>query len=71
MKVKFDFNLPEEQEEYKMYNQARSMYSALHEIKDNIRRLYKYGHSFKDADQAVNGIYEDILGVLNENDLDL
>ena len=41
-KVKFEFQLPEESEEFNQYNHASNYYIALSEIAEHIRRLIKY-----------------------------
>ena len=42
MKVKFEFQLPEDQEEYQYVVDAEKMYGALYDIKQLIRSKLKY-----------------------------
>ena len=57
MNAQFSFNLPEEQETYDIFNQSGEMASALSEIYMFLRRVYKHGHNYQTADDAVNDIY--------------
>lgn len=42
MKATLEFNLPEEQEEFDLVNQARSLYLVIFELEDYLRDLTKY-----------------------------
>lgn len=42
MKATLEFNLPEEQEEFDLANQARSLYCVIYELEDYLRDLVKY-----------------------------
>ena len=73
MKAILEFELPEEEEEYQMVNNASKMYMALWEIKQLLRSKLKYnsdGLSSKELEQ-----WEIIQGefyvILDNNDLKL
>lgn len=42
MKATLEFNLPEEQEDFDLVNQARSLYLVIFELEDYLRDLTKY-----------------------------
>jgi hypothetical protein len=70
-KVIFEFNLPEEQREYEVASQANKMQSFLWEYSQQLRTWYKYGHHFKDADDALNKIREEFYKLLNEEEVNI
>ncbi len=43
MKVTFEFSLPEDQDDYKMYQQAPEFHMALHGMYEWLRSQYKHG----------------------------
>jgi hypothetical protein len=71
MKAVFEFNLPEDQNEYEVMSQASKTQSFLWEFSQQLRSWYKYGHQFKDADDAVDKIREEFYRLLNEHDVNL
>ena len=53
------FNLPEDREEYDIYNNAQNYYSALWELREELRQVWKYsGHKFMDIDKTWNMFHE-------------
>ena len=71
MKATFEFNLPEDQREYEVMGQASKAQAFLWEFSQQLRSWYKYGHHFKDADDAVDKIREEFYRLLNEHDVNL
>ena len=71
MKAVFEFNLPEDQNEYEVMSQASKTQSFLWEFSQQLRSWYKYGHQFKDAEDAVDKIREEFYRLLNEHDVNL
>ena len=66
------YRLPEEQDEYNLTNHAGKLYCALHDITDQMRTWYKYGHTFEDADDAVEKIRDRIVEIIyDDNGLNL
>jgi hypothetical protein len=57
MKVKIEFNLPEETEEYKIYSQSREMHGLLVEIQE-VWSLWK------DSEEEPSG--QEVLGYIQE-----
>ena len=71
MKAVFVFNLPEDQNEYEVMSQASKTQTFLWDFSQQLRSWYKYGHQFKDADDAVDKIREEFYRLLNEHDVNL
>jgi hypothetical protein len=71
MKVILKFDLPDEQNEYEITYQAQRMQSFICDLESQLRSWYKYGHPFKDADEAVNQIREQFYILANQHNVDL
>jgi nucleoid-associated protein YejK len=56
MKAILEFNLPEDQRQYEIANQAYDMFAAVAHFEDRLRSYQKYGHEFKTAQEAVEAI---------------
>ena len=56
MKAILEFNLPEDQKQFEMANQAIDMFSAICHFEDRLRSYIKYGHEFKSANEALEAI---------------
>lgn len=65
MKAIFEFNLPEDQKEYEVAQQANKMQSFLWEFSQQLREYEKYGHNFTDANNAVSRIREEFYKILD------
>jgi hypothetical protein len=71
MKAIIEFELPEDQEEYEMANNASKMYTALWDIKQLFRSTLKYNPAGLNDEQleqweAMRG---DFFDILENNDL--
>lgn len=74
MKAIIQYNLPEDEREYKVANQAGDVLHFIWEFNQQLRSWDKYGHSFKDADDAVDKIRQEFYDILNRHpniDIDL
>ena len=60
------FNLPDEQGEYNTVFYAGKLFSALWDITGQLRTWDKYGHDFKDADDAVSRIRDRVNEIIYE-----
>lgn len=67
----FTFNLPEEENEYKVMSQAQDTQRMLWEFSQQLRSWQKYGHQFEDADDALNKIREEFYTLLNNHKVNL
>ena len=71
MKVTFEFDLPDDQREYEVTNQAQKMQSLLWDFSQQLRSWRKYGHTFKDASDALEKITEDFYGLVAHHGVDI
>ena len=71
MKAVFEFNLPEDQNEYEVMSQASKTQTFLWDFIQKLRSWHKYGHQFKDADDAVDKIREEFYQLLNEHEVNI
>jgi hypothetical protein len=67
----FTFNLPEEENEYKVMSQAQNSQRMLCDFSNQLRSWRKYHHDFKDADDALDKIREEFYRLLNEYEVDI
>jgi REP element-mobilizing transposase RayT len=65
MKATFEFNLPDDQNDYDIMNQSTQMLRCLWDIGEALRSWEKYGHQFTDANDAVRKIREDFHNTIN------
>lgn len=70
-KVTFTFNLPEEEHEYKVMSQSQNSQRMLWDFSQQLRSWQKYGHTFKNADDALNQIREEFYRLLNNNEVNI
>lgn len=71
MKAIFEFDLPEQQNEYEQMSKAQDYHLALWDISTQLRSWQKYGHSFKSADDALEQIRTDFYRVINHFNINL
>ena len=71
MIVKFEFNLPEDQRDYEITSQATKMQTFLWDYSQQLRAWYKYGHTFKDADDALDKIREEFYRLIEESQINI
>lgn len=71
MKAIFEFNLPEEQNEYDVMNQSRKVQSFLWDFSQQLRAWQKYHHDFKDADDALDKIREEFYRLISEHQINI
>ena len=56
MRVTVEFDLPDEKYEFHNFNQANKMNEFIWEFQELLRSWDRYGHPFKDADDALDQI---------------
>ena len=71
MKATIEYTLPDDQHEYDLANSSGAMYNALHEIRDELRRLHKYGDLDSEQWEVVDKIYQTYHDILIENNIKL
>lgn len=70
MKVILEFNLPDEQSEYTVASKAISWYSIVWDIDRWLRERLKYGHKFKNADDALEAARDELYLIMERNKVD-
>lgn len=71
MKAIFEFNLPDDINEYAVMNQASRMQSFLWDFSQQLRAWRKYHHDFKDADDALDKIREEFYKLINDHQINI
>jgi hypothetical protein len=73
MKAILEFNLPEEEEEFKMATQGQKLYVAIHSIEAYLRSKTKHAPDSMSDDtyKAYQDCREDFYRILNEYNIDL
>jgi hypothetical protein len=64
MKVMIEFNLPDEQIEYDMYNNTNKYFNVIWEFKQYMRNRLKYNEEHLNQDQYL--LLDELSGVFNE-----
>jgi len=71
MKAKLTFNLPEDQAEFDFATQGGNMYSALWDISQELRTLWKYEELSEEEWKIVERIRESFYDILQKNNINL
>jgi hypothetical protein len=71
MKAKLTFQLPEDQIEFDLAVQGSKMYSALWDISQELRQLWKYEQLKDDEFKMVERIRDKFHEILDENQIRL
>lgn len=71
MKAIFEFELPEDQHDYDVMNQASKVQRFLWEFSQQLRNWEKNNHEFTSADSAVYGIREEFYKLLNSYEINI
>ncbi len=71
MKAIFEFNLPEDQHEYDVMNQANKVQSFLWDFSQQLRSWQKYHNDFTDAGDALDKIRTEFYRLINEHQINI
>ena len=71
MKAKLTFNLPEDQAEFDFAVQGSKMYSALWDISQELRTLWKYEELSEEEWKIVERIRDNFYDILQRNNINL
>jgi hypothetical protein len=71
MRASLQFNLPDDQREFDLAIQSPKAQSFLWDFSQQLRSWRKYGHSFKDADDALDQIREEFYRLLNQHGVNI
>lgn len=71
MKAKLEFNLPDDQHDFDLAIQGSKMYSALWDISQELRKLWKYEELNDDEWKMVERIRDKFYEILDDNQIKL
>ena len=71
MKARLTFNLPDDQAEFDFAMQGSKMYSALWDISQELRKLWKYEELSEEEFKIVERIRDKFYEILDENQIKL
>ena len=71
MKVKLEYNLPDDQFEFECAVKSTKMFFALTEIKEELRAIWKYEELKENQFEMVERIREKFFEILTENEINL
>jgi len=71
MKATLEFNLPEDQHEFDLAIQGSNMYSALWDISQELRKLWKYEELSDEEWKMVERIRDKFYEILGDNQINL
>jgi hypothetical protein len=71
MKVKLEYNLPDDQFEFECAVKSTKMFFALTEIKEELRAIWKYEELKQNQFEMVERIREKFFEILTENEINL
>jgi len=71
MKVKLEYNLPDDQFEFECAVKSTKMFFALTEIKEELRAIWKYEELKQYQFEMVERIREKFFEILTENEINL
>jgi hypothetical protein len=69
MKVTIEFNLPDDEYEYRNSVKANEMYNALWDIKQELRNALKYGDLTEYEYKTMERIQDKFFEILNEYEI--
>ena len=71
MKAVFEFQLPEDEHEYQIMNQANKMHSMLWDFAQQLRSWRKYHNDFENANDALDKIREEFYRLLQIHEVNI
>ena len=69
MKVTIEFNLPDDEYEYRNSVKANEMYNALWDMKNNLRNTLKYGELSDSEYKTIESMQDRFFEILNEYEI--
>ena len=65
MKATLEFNLPQDQREYRIANQSADMYAVICHLAERLRSYRKHGNDFENVSEALDTIHTILYDELN------
>jgi hypothetical protein len=69
MKVTIEFNLPDDEYEYRNSVKANEMYNALWDIKQELRKALKYGELNESEYKTMESMQDKFFEILNDYEI--
>ncbi len=66
LEVKATFDMPEDEEDFRIFSQSREMACAIDEIREYFRRIRKYS----ETDPSFDQIDESVMAILSKLNID-
>jgi len=71
MKATLEFNLPEEEREYRIANQSADLHAVICHLAERLRSYRKHGNHFENASEALDAIHTILYDELNARHIDI
>jgi len=71
MKGTLEFNLPEEEREYRIANQSADLHAVICHLAERLRSYRKHGNHFENASEALDAIHTILYDELNARHIDI
>lgn len=71
MKAILEFNLPDEEFDFKKASEGKYLHFAVSEFDNQLRAWIKHGHQFKDADEALREVRSLLHRSLDEENISI
>jgi hypothetical protein len=71
MKAILEFNIPEEDYEFRMAIDGHKYHSILADLVQEVRNARKHGHPFKSADEVLDWLWEELHTCVREEGVEL
>ena len=65
MKATLEFNLPEEEREYRIANQSADLHAVICHLAERLRSYRKHGNDFENVSEALDAIHTILYDELN------
>ena len=69
MKAKLEFNLPEDNQDFKLAQRGKDYFCVIWDVLNEIRSYLKYGHQFKSVEECLE-VIRDILSEAQIEDIE-
>lgn len=71
MKTIIEFDLPDDADAHKLADNAYGLYDSLWDLDQQLRAWIKYGHTFEDADDALESVRGALRSFMEDNGVSL
>ena len=71
MKATLEFNLPEEEREYRIANQSADLHAVICHLAERLRSYRKHGNDFENVSEALDAIHTILYDELNARHINI